>query len=90
MGAQGTDGSFEEFRRAVLATRPLVDGLRVTWTTLRGDHLEFGWAGPLLLNGAEQPITGFPHHESAFAHAALPAQSMAIGYGAEMLKLNFA
>lgn len=90
MGAEGTDGSFEDFRRAVLATRPIIDGLRVAWTTLRGDRLEFGWTGPLLLNGVEQPITGFPHHESAFARAALPAESMDIGYGAEMLRLNFA
>jgi len=90
MGAESTDGSFGDFRRAVLATQPAIDGLRVSWTTLRGDRLEFGWTGPLRLNGAEQPITGFPHHESAFARAALPARSMDIGYGSEMLRLNFA
>ncbi len=90
MGAESTDGSFEEFRRAVLATQPVVGGLRVTWTTLRRDRLAFGWTGPFLLNGAEQPITGFPHHESAFARAALPAESMDIGYVSEILRLNFA
>jgi hypothetical protein len=96
MGRRDVDSSFENFRRNVLAHKPDVvvspdgEGPHVVWETLRGDRLEFGWTGPLMLNGQEQPITGFKHHESPYAVADLPCLSMDIGYGPDVMRLRFA
>jgi hypothetical protein len=90
MGARDADASFENFRRRVLASPPVVEGLHVTWQTIRGDRLEFDWTGPLRLNDAEQPITGFKHHESIYGVAELPAETMDIVYGQDVMRLNFA
>jgi hypothetical protein len=62
--------------------------LTVAWTTPRGEHLRFGWEGPLQIDGEIQPITGFPHHESPYGQADFPAQSMEIRYGQDALRLN--
>jgi hypothetical protein len=90
MGSRDTDSSFDNFRSRVAASKPAIEGLRVAWKTLRGDRLEFDWGGPLLLNGSEQPITGFKHHESIYATAEFPAETMDIAYGDDIMRLHFA
>ena len=51
--------------------------------TLRGDRLDFGWAGPLLINGEAQPLAPERHIENPYCIADLPAASMDIvGQGA--------
>lgn len=90
MGSQTTDENFETFQRRLMATEPTITQQGVEWTTIRGDVLEFAWTGPLRLNGSEQPITGFRHHESAFAIAEMPAERMDIGYGQQVMRLHFA
>jgi hypothetical protein len=89
MGARDTDTSFENFQRRVIASRPTIEGLRVTWQTIREERLEFDWSGPLLLNGQQQPIAGFKHHESIYGAAEFPAQTMDIAYGQDLMRLNF-
>ena len=64
MGRQAVDGSYEEFKRKVRAAQLEFDDLAVRYGSLRGDEIAFGWQGPLLLNGSEQPITGFKHYVS--------------------------
>ena len=88
MGARDTDTSFENFCRRVIASQPKTDALHVRWETIRGGRLEFDWTGPLLLNGQEQPIAGFRHHESIYGIAEFPAQTMDIVYGQDVLRLD--
>jgi hypothetical protein len=57
---------------------------------LRGDTLTFGWEGPLLRNGEAQPITGFKHYDNPYCQAELPASHMDIGFGDQLMRLNFA
>ena len=90
MGREALDGSFAEFQQKVLAQPHLWDGLNVEYTSLRGDEIDFGWRGSLMVNGQEQPLSGFPHYENPYCIAELPAKSMEIRYGDEMLRLNFA
>ena len=88
MGRAELDGSFEEFRRAVLAGSVIVNGLQVEWHTIRNERLAFAWSGPLHVNGVEEPITGFKHVENPYALAEFPAETMDIGYGEEMMRLH--
>ena len=90
MGRARRDGSFGEFQEMVLALDVDLNGLEVQLTTLRGDSLAFGWEGPLLVNGKEQPITGFKHYENPYCVANLPASQMEIHLGEYALRLDFA
>ena len=76
MERRADDGPFASFVEAVLAHAPHFDDLSVSLTTMRGDHLAFGWEGPLLLNGSEQPITGFRHYDNRFCQAELGSEEM--------------
>lgn len=89
MGRQELDGSFEDFRKAVLAKSLVVKDLHVEWETLRGDKLAFDWSGPLLVNGKEEPITGFRHIESLYGVAEMPAQEMDIIFRDQVMRLHF-
>ena len=73
----------------MLALDIAFEDLSVRWATLRGETLAFGWAGPLLLNGQEQPITGFKHYENPYCVADLPASQMEIGFGDQLMRLSF-
>lgn len=89
MGRAARDGSFEQFQQAVLALDLQLDDLTARYTSLRGDRLAFGWEGPLLLNGQEQPLAGFKHYESPYCTAELGAGQMEIAFGDQLLRLNF-
>ncbi len=90
MGRAALDGSFAEFQDKILALDVAFEDLAVRCATLRGETLAFGWEGPLLRNGEEQPLTGFKHYENPYCVADLPAEQMEIHYGEEGLRLSFA
>jgi len=90
MGRVALDGSFSDFQEKVLALNVTFGDLSARSATLRGDSVSFGWHGPLLLNGAEQPITGFKHYDNPYCVAELPAQRMEVRIADQVLKLSFA
>ena len=89
MGRRRTDGDFADFYNTVLANPVKVEGLAVEWPTMRGDLLQFDWNGPLQRNGEEFPLRFAKRFEGPFVDAAFPAEIMDIGYGDQMLRLNF-
>ena len=89
MGRQAVDGSYEEFKRKVRTAKLEFDDLAVRYGSLRGDEIAFGWQGPLLLNGSEQPITGFKHYVSPYCVADLPATEMQIEFRDTAMRLKF-
>jgi hypothetical protein len=88
MGREAVDGSFEAFKERVLGTTFEVEGLGVTFETLRDETLTFDWEGPLRRNGEEQPITGFKHYENPYCVEELPAEKIDIGFGAFVMRLQ--
>lgn len=89
MGRKGTDGDWASFRKKVVALPVSFGPLKVSWTTLRGQRLEFGWDSPLRLDGKEQPITNFPHFDNPYAQAPWPAKTTEIRHGTQSLTLDF-
>jgi len=89
MGRAETDGDFARFKKRILAMKLDFEGLNVRCKTLRGEYLSFGWETPLLINNKEQPLRGFPHHDSPYAKAALPATQFEIQSNDTAMRLDF-
>lgn len=89
MGRAAQDGDFAAFQRQVLALPVKFGALSANLTALRGETLEFGWDGPLRVNGAETPITGFKHFENPYCTADWPTDRMVIAHQGRELTLDF-
>ncbi len=89
LGRKKLDGSFESFQEKVRALPLEFAGDAVRFTTLRGEALAFGWEGPFTRDGAEQPLSGFMHYEHPFAGSRYPSSEMVVGYGEDLMRLNF-
>jgi hypothetical protein len=89
MGRAETDGSFERFKKRILALKLEWLGLEVRLKSLRGEYLSFGWEGPLLVNGKEKPLRGYKHHESPYSVVDLPAAQMDIQSRGTVMRLDF-
>ena len=90
MGRAAIDGSFGDFQDKVVRLEAKFENLSVEFNTLRGETLRFGWEGPFLLNGREQPISGFRHYEGPYSVTELGAPEMEICYGEQGVRLSFA
>jgi hypothetical protein len=89
LGRAASDGSFADFQAQIRALDLTFAEDALHTTTLRGDSLDFGWQGPLLVNECEQPLAGFPHYESPFCVAELGAEGMAIHFRDQQVRLDF-
>jgi hypothetical protein len=88
MGRSAWDGDFEKFQSEVLALPMDLNPDGATLQTLRQQAVRFGWRGPLLVDGAEQPLAGFPHYENPYATTELDAEIMEIWYQDQVLRLH--
>jgi hypothetical protein len=89
MGRAAHDGAFAGFQSKVLGLDLSFEQLSVHATTLRGDSIDFGWEGPLLVNEHEQPLRGFKHYDSPFCVAELGAEQMEIQFLDQLMRLDF-
>ena len=90
MGRAALDGDFAAFQEKILALDIAFNELSVRCGTLRGETLAFGWQGPLLRNGQEQPITGFKHYDNPYCVADWSAAQLEIRYRDQIMRLDFA
>jgi hypothetical protein len=90
MGRATRDGDFEAFQERVLSLGTEFGDLSVRCGNLRGQELRFGWHGPLLVNGVEQPLSGFKHYDSPICTCELGDEVIEIAGWQEVLQLNFA
>ncbi len=89
LGRRDEDGSFADFRSKVSALEVEFEQSSVRCSTLRGETLAFGWTGPLLVDGKEEPITGFKHFENPYCEVELGATQMEIIHGEDAIRLSF-
>jgi hypothetical protein len=89
LGRAKLDGGFTDFQGKVRSLAVAFDGLSIECGTLRGERLSFGWDNPFLRDGQEQPISGFMHYENPFVAAEYPCKLMEIGYGEDLMRINF-
>ena len=89
LGRAAVDGDFAEFQAKILALDITFEPLAVHATTLRGESIDFGWSGPLLVNELEQPLHNFRHYDTPFAVCELGAEIMEIRAWQGAMQLDF-
>lgn len=89
MGRLAQDGEFVDFQEKVIALEFTARDLDINCVTLRGDRLEFGWEGSLLVNHEEQPFGGEWHYQNPYTSTPLPCDKMEIQVGEEVMRLDF-
>jgi len=89
MGRAALDGSFEEFQAKVQANAPVFNGLELTWQTIRGQTLRFGWEGPLMVDGDEVSLVFDKHIDNPYCSMDLGAPAMEIQKDDQVLRLVF-
>ncbi|MEZ4710699.1 MAG: hypothetical protein R3A44_26110 [Caldilineaceae bacterium] len=89
MGRQAQDGSFAEFQAKILALDISLEAQSVHADTLRGETVDFGWEGPLLVNEREMPIVHFKHMENPYCTVELGDSQMEIRQGDQLMRLDF-
>jgi hypothetical protein len=89
LGRAALDGDFTAFQEKILALELVFGDEQVHFKTLRGESLAFGWQGPLLRDGKEVPLSGFPHYSNPYSMAEMPCSSMEIRFNDDLLRLNF-
>ncbi|RME56791.1 MAG: hypothetical protein D6790_14220, partial [Caldilineae bacterium] len=81
MGRAAVDGSFDDFRAKMQALDVHFEPLAVHAGTLRGQSIDFGWEGPLLVDEREQPLRFVLHYDNPYSQTELGAEAMEIGAG---------
>lgn len=89
LGRRAVDGDFDDFQARMLGLDVTFEALSIHATTLRGDSIDFGWEGPLLVNEREQPLRFLHHYESPFCTVDLNADAMEIQFLDQLLRLDF-
>ena len=89
MGRAAVDGSFAEFVDKVTALDIIFEEDSVHLTSLRGESIDFGWEGPLLVNETEQQISGFLHFDNPYSSTELGAERMGIQFMDLLMQLDF-
>ncbi|MCB9150573.1 MAG: hypothetical protein H6641_17595 [Caldilineaceae bacterium] len=89
MGRAAQDGSFAQFQEKILALDVSLEASSVHADTLRGETIDFGWEGPLLVNEREMPIANFKHMENPYCTVALGSNQMEIRQGDQLMRLDF-
>lgn len=88
MGRAAQDGSFAQFQEKILALDISLEAHAVHADTLRGETVDFGWEGPLLVNEREVPISGFRHMENPYCTVDLGSSHMEIQQGDQLMRLD--
>ena len=90
MGRAAVDGTLDEFSGKVLAQPLTLEANRVSYRTLRDQHVELGLSTPLLVDGEPHSLSDFPHLESSAYGGAttLPAESLSIQYQEHLMRLD--
>ncbi len=89
MGREDVDGSFADFVEKAAGLDITYGEDSVHMTSLRGESIDFGWQGPLLVNEEEQPLGGLLHYDNPYSSTELGAQSMGIQFMDLLMQLDF-
>lgn len=88
MGCRAENGSFTDFVDAVTGSRPEFHGLRVRYRSPSLGKVEFGWRGPLSVNGNRTELSGYKRYGNPYSNADFPSDDITIRCDGHYLRLN--
>ena len=98
LGSEATNGSFDRFRSSIESVEPVITplgdpgaystGFDVEWTSPTEGRITFGWDRPLVVDGNEVPISGYPRIDSPWADVPFDSTSYEIRAGDHSLSLD--
>ena len=98
LGSEATNGSFDRFRSSIESAEPVVTplgdpgvhstGFDVEWTSPTQGRITFGWDRPLVVDGNEEPLSGYPRIDSPWADVPFDSTSYEIRAGDHSLSLD--
>lgn len=89
MGRRKVEGSFDDFVAAVTGAPLEVRGLQVTYASPGNGELNFGWKGPLQVQGKEIPLRDYPRWENPYLQAGFDERRFVISHRGHRLELDF-
>jgi hypothetical protein len=89
VGLWTTHRDFRSFQRQVLDADLEWGELAARCATPRGETLSFGWDAPFVVNGVEQPLSGFKHYEGPYCDVEVGASEMEVRTPNYAMTLHF-
>jgi hypothetical protein len=89
MGRASVDGSFEDFITSIIDADLQVRGLDVQFNSPNNGLVEFGWTGPLKVDGIDIPLHDNPRWDNPYTRAAFGTQVYEIEFDGLRLLLDF-
>lgn len=88
MGRKAIDGEFEDFVDSVSGSEIKVDELDVEYNSPGSGKMEFGWRGPLKVNGEEISLRDHPRWDNPYCNAPFDAEKITIEHEGMELELE--
>jgi hypothetical protein len=88
MGDERGYASFEHFITAIASSSVACDGLRVSYHSPSLGAVEFGWTGPLLVEGRSIELHGYPRLDNRYGQAQVGERRYRLTHAGEELVLE--
>jgi len=89
VGRKATDGSFQAFVQKVSQAAIEVKGLQVAYRAPGIGELQFGWSGPLTLDGKPIRLHNYPRWDNPYAHVEFDSEQFHVEFNGKSLDLDF-
>jgi hypothetical protein len=89
LGREAVDGGFAGFVERIAAAGLAFNRLQVRYDSPSQGRLEFGWEGPLRVDGRETPLGGYPRWDNPYLQAEFGTGHLVIEHGGKRLELDF-
>ena len=89
LGGRFENGPFDAFVEAISNSPPEFGGLRVRYSSPSVGRMDFGWSGPLRLNGSVVPLSDYPRYDNPHCRADFPPGEIVARHGKHTLRLDY-
>lgn len=89
VGRKATDGSFQSFVEQVSHSALEVNGLHVKYASPQHGLIQFGWSGPLVVEGDVISLRDYPRWSNPYTHIDFGSEEFHIAFQGARLDLDF-
>jgi hypothetical protein len=89
LGRKAEDGTFTEFMQNILNAKLIKSGLNVEFNSPGNGVVQFGWAGPLTVNGRIVELDDYPRYDNPYVRADFNPNEIYVQANDKELYLNW-